>query len=375
MKVLFNALQAGNRSGTGRYTVQLLHGLNALQGPDFEVIAAWPRDLDPPEGMRVPSARYGGGTLQRLLDEHFKLPKSADEAAADLLHYPANFGPWRARKPVVVTVHDLSFLRHPEWFPRSRSLYYRHAIRRTVRTATRIIADSEATAADLRELLRVPGEKVDVIPLGVEPRFAPASAAAQQAAREKYRLPERFFLYIGTLEPRKNLAALIRAWVRIAWTIEEDLVIAGRAGWRMGALAEAIAENPHPDRLHLPEHIKDADLPAVLSAATAFVWPSLWEGFGLPPLEAMACGVPVLCSSTSSLPEVTGDAALLVNPTDEAAIGAGMQGLAQDTALRDTLHAQGLKRAAEFTWRRTAMLTLESYRKAVQAAPRSPIAV
>jgi glycosyltransferase involved in cell wall biosynthesis len=277
------------------------------------------------------------------------------------VHYPASIGPLDGGPNVVVTVHDCIFMRHPDWFRWERAEYYRWAGCRSARRAARVIADSQATAYDLRELIGVPDSRIDVVPLGVDGQFRPATAEAIETVRAQYKLPESYFLYVGTLEPRKNLAAVVRAWDCVAEEIEEDLVIAGRTGWKTEEMLAAIRQAKHRDRVHLPGFIEQTDLVPAISAAQVFVWPSLFEGFGLPVLEAMACGTPVLTSTTSSLPEVAGDAALLVDPESDEAIAEGMKRLSRDDVLRARLSAAGLQRAAEFTWTRTAELTLKTY--------------
>jgi glycosyltransferase involved in cell wall biosynthesis len=297
-----------------------------------------------------------------LLFARARLTGLSKIAGADLIHCPANFCSGRSRIPQVLTVHDLSFLRHPEWFRVDRAAYYSYAIRRSVRLARRIIADSRATATDLESLLGVSPARIDVVPLGVGAEFQPATAERVDAVRKQYDLPEAFFLYVGTHEPRKNLARLVEAWNSIADEYPQDLVLAGRAGWKSAHLTAAIAASPHAARIHRPGYVPRRDLPALLSAADAFVYPSLFEGFGLPPLEAMACGTPVLTSATSSLPEVVGNAAVLVDPTDIASIADGLlRVLAEATALRQ----HGPQRAAAFTWERCAAATIAIYRAAL----------
>lgn len=371
MHVLINGLQAGNRSGTGRYIIELVRALGALD-TDARVTAVWPAGIEAPlPDFRNESTAWfeiqyqPAGVMARLFFDQFGLLRLRSQIEADLMHYPANFGPIHAAGGLVVTVHDLSFMRHPEWFRADRAAYYRFAARRTARVARRLIADSQATARDIEEFLGFPSGRIDVIPLGVGTAFRPAAKAACRMVREKYRLPADFFLYVGTMEPRKNLPRLIRAWSRIAGEISQDLVIAGRHGWKTDALQKALTRSAYATRIHLPGFIAAEDLPALLTAAQVFVWPSLLEGFGLPPLEAMACGTPVLTSSTSSLPEVTGDAALLVDPDDEDALADALRALAGDKAIRDGFRAKGLVRAAQFTWKRTARMTIETYARAL----------
>jgi glycosyltransferase involved in cell wall biosynthesis len=268
----------------------------------------------------------------------------------------------------VLTVHDLSFLREPGWFKRDRATYYRSMIGRSVQTADRILADSEATASDLREFLRVPSEKIDVILLGVDPQGVPETTNADSAIRAKYGLDRDYFLYLGTIEPRKNLPRVVEAFDQIAGDIDVDLVIAGRPGWRYASTMDAIEHAHSRERIRRIGFVPDEDAPSVLRGATAFVWPSLWEGFGLPPLEAMAQGVPVLTSNISSLPEVVGDAAVTVDPEDVDAIALGMCRIATDAELRARLIEAGLARAVKLTWDKTARETLAAYRRTLDGA-------
>jgi glycosyltransferase involved in cell wall biosynthesis len=371
MRVILNGLQAGNLSGTGRYTTELARRLPGLSD-DVEYIVIWPKHVLHPRlvsGVDEAFVNVDAQTAARRL--HFdQIAVRAERVRlkADVVHFPANIGPIAPMQGTVLTIHDLSFFRDPTWYRRDRAVYYRFAVERSVRVASRIIVDSVATAADLHDMLRVPESRIDIIPLGVGEELHPASAEQQSAARGWYKLPESFFLFVGTVEPRKNLVRLIQAWSRIAATCPHDLVIAGREGWKTGPVRTAAASSPHSKRIHFPGFIAHDDLPAVLSAAHAFVWPSLWEGFGLPPLEAMACGTPAVVSDVSSLPEVVGDAALAVDPNNVDRIAGAMQEVATNTALRDRLKTRGLSRAAMFTWERTAKATLNTYR-AVMGRP------
>ncbi len=344
MKVFLSAVQAGNRSGTGRYTEELLAVLAArddvsltVQGGATGRIAAYPWSR-----LLGPGGRY------------------------DVMHYPANFCPIMGTSNTVVTVHDLSFLRHPEWFSANRARYYQWAFAVTKRRAARFIADSHATKQDLIEITGISETLIDVAHLGVSAAFRPASLDQQNTVRTRYALPGSFFLYVGTLEPRKNVPALLRAFDRVAEIVPQDLVICGREGWKVAGIREALAGMLHADRVKFPGFIEDADLPAVMSAAHAFVWPSLFEGFGLPPLEALACGTPVLTSRTSSLPELFEGHALLVDPISEAEIAEGLVALAEGNGAagaESVAHAQG------FTWERTADAVVAAYRHVRLSAP------
>lgn len=302
------------------------------------------------------------GTLGRGLE----MRRSARRIEPDIIHSPASFtrrfgSGFSKGGKLILTVHDLSFMRDARWFRADRAAYYRTTIRRSVRQADRILVDSEATAIDLSELLNVDSGSIDVIPLGVDARFQPASKEEVRRVRQTYALPDTFCLYLGTLEPRKNIPRIIQAFDRIAGECPHGLVIGGRDGWKFGAIYDAATASRFRERIYFTGFVDPKDLPALLSAAEIFVWPSLWEGFGLPPLEAMACATPVITSNTSSLPEVVGDAALTVTPEDLDAIADAMRSLLSDSALRDRLREQGLIRAREFTWKRTIELTYASY--------------
>lgn len=361
MRILINGLQAGNRSGTGVYTQRLVEWLPRV-ADDLEFAALWPEDMPSPTSVEV-CPRSGG--LRRILSDQWGVRADRRRLNADLVHYPASVGNVLGLPDTVVTVHDLSFLVEPQWFRAGRAAYYRWAVSRSARAARRILADSEATARDLRERLSIPAERIDVVPLGVDESLKPATPDECRAARERYNLPPRYFLYLGTIEPRKNVARIVRAWSRVAKDGVPDLVLAGRYGWKVEPILREVMDSPYTERIHLPDFIAREDMAAVMTGAEAFVWPSLYEGFGLPPLEAMACGVPVLTSNTSSLPEAVGDAALTLNPLDENAVAEGIRRLANDPDLRETLRRAGLARAAQFTWRRTAELTAASYRHAL----------
>ncbi len=372
MRILLDALQAGNQSGTGTYALALARTLPQSL-PAAEVAAVYPEHLSDsfaamPLSERYPCsvAGFPTGTIARSI----QMRRAAQRFKPDIVHYPASFARLTGRSgassaKMIVTIHDLSFLRHPEWFERRRAIYYRMAIRPTVRNADLLLADSQATADDLQSLLGVPPDKIVVTHLGVDEGFAPAPSTAIEAVRKRLRLPRKFFLYLGTIEPRKNLPRVIAAYDEIAAGCDLDLVIAGREGWRTGETRAAWERSPSKSRIHFPGFVSSAEMCALLSAAEVFVWPSLWEGFGLPPLEAMACGTPVITSSTSSLPEVVGDAGLTVNPEDTGAIAHAMRTLVNDVALRARLRDAGLARAREFTWKRTAELTARAYERAL----------
>ncbi|MBN1484694.1 MAG: glycosyltransferase family 4 protein [Chloroflexia bacterium] len=260
----------------------------------------------------------------------------------------------------VLTVHDLAFMVHPECAVPSLEWYLHGAVSRALERADLVLADSECTRQDLIRLKGADPQRVRVLYLGVEEDFRPLEDhAALERVRARYELPERFLFTVGTIQPRKNLPRLLQALASLPEALRLPLVVAGKPGWLYEETFAAV------ERLSLQSWVRflgftpDEDLPALLNLALALVYPSLYEGFGLPPLEAMACGTPVLTSDAASLPEVVGEAAVLVDPLDVAGIAAGLRRLIEDGALRQSLRAAGLERARGFSWERSARQLLE----------------
>ncbi|MCS7287390.1 MAG: glycosyltransferase family 1 protein [Anaerolineae bacterium] len=281
----------------------------------------------------------------------------------DLFHATEHLLPRFSRIKTVFTLHDLIFLFHPETHKPMNRWFLTLMMPRFLRAADAVITVSECTKKDAMRFYNIPEEKITVIYEGVSPRFHPVSSEIVGAVRLKYGLPERFILYVGTIEPRKNLIALLEALHYLLTTYHLQLVIVGKKGWLYEGFFRRLRELGLEERVHFTGYVPDEDLPALYSAADLFVFPSLYEGFGLPVLEAMACGVPVICSNTSSLPEVAGDAALLVDPTDVQALAKAIERALTDETLRAMLRAKGLERARMFTWEKTAQKTLEVYRR------------
>jgi alpha-1,3-rhamnosyl/mannosyltransferase len=270
--------------------------------------------------------------------------------------------------PLVTSVHDMCYLRHPEFSPGDRVKWLRAGLERTFRRAAAIIVDSEFTRRELLELCpSVTPDKVHVILLGVHyERFAdPANVDRSAMLRAQWNLPKRFALFLGTLEPRKNLQGLISAYERLPTDLQHEfpLVLAGTPGWRQEYFRPQLDALRRRGLLFEIGYVAQEDVPALLAAADVFCFPSLYEGFGLPPLEAAAAGTPVLCGDAASLPEVMGDAAVYVDPHDVDGIAAGLQSILKDADLRDKLRAAGRRRARQFTWERCARQTLDVYRR------------
>ncbi|NOZ27369.1 MAG: glycosyltransferase family 4 protein [Chloroflexi bacterium] len=244
--------------------------------------------------------------------------------------------------------------------------------RRSVLRARRIIADSFSTRDDLVQTWNIPSERISVVHVGVEKVYRPAPPEAVEAFRRRRGLPERFVLYLGTLEPRKNVIAAVEAfarWIQATGDRTTWLILGGAKGWYYEQIFSRVQELGITDRVRFPGYIPSAELPDWYRAAEVFLYPSLYEGFGLPPLEAMACGTPVITSNTSSLPEVVGDAALKVDPHDVEAIAEALARLLEDADLRRQLREAGLERARLFSWERTARETIAAYHLALGKTP------
>jgi glycosyltransferase involved in cell wall biosynthesis len=349
------------QAGIGRYTRGLVGALLALPSPHHYTLFAATGNLQPAICNLQPAVRNLLKTLP-LTDDwlariwhraRLPIPIEAIVGRVDLFYSPDFvLPPTLPGVRTLLTVHDLSFLHYPDHFVPKLVRYLSRVVPRSIARAWRVLADSEATRADLIQLLGVPPGKVEVLYSGVAPRFRPEPEPGEEKRLQaRYGLGERpYVLSVGTLQPRKNYVRLIRAFARLR--PETQLVIAGGRGWLYQEIyAEA---EKHPDRVRILGFVDEADLPALYRGAALFVFPSLYEGFGLPVLEAMACGVPVVCSDASSLPEVAGEAALLVDPHDEEGLAERMERALADERLREEMIVRGLEQAARFTWERAA---------------------
>lgn len=273
----------------------------------------------------------------------------------------------------VLTVHDLSFERDPASAPPRLLPFLKRVVPYSTHRATHIVADSHATANDLTNLYGIAPDRITTIYSGVDRRFKPGSDVSWQsqqdaALRKRYNLGEkRFILTVGTMQRRKNHVTLVRAFARIAAHTDFDLIISGGKGWLYDDVIAEINKLGIAARVRLAGFVADADLPALYRAASVFAFPSLYEGFGLPPLEAMACGVPVVTSNASSLPEVVGDAGLMVDPLDVDGLAAMLMRSLDDQVWREYAIAAGLERAREFTWQRAAQQLADVYERALAA--------
>jgi glycosyltransferase involved in cell wall biosynthesis len=277
----------------------------------------------------------------------------------DVFHSPDFIPPRFGYRRSVITVHDLAFLRYPQFLTAESRRYYNGQIEDAVRRAAAISADSHATRLDLIERLRVPPEKITVIPLGLDPAFCPQPEDVVSRVLARHGLPRGYVLFVGTFEPRKNVPALVRAYAQLRDA--PPLVLVGNTGWLFEETARAIAALNLERRVRVLENVPAEELPALYSGAAVLALPSLSEGFGLPVLEAMGCGTPVIIADRASLPEIAGEAALRINPEDEASLADALERVLGDSTLRATLAARGADRVQHFQWEATARATLELY--------------
>ncbi len=310
------------------------------------------RRFGPQVARLAPRGRFDG--VRGHLWEQIALPS---QVRGRLLWSPANTGPLAVRRQVL-TVHDLAALDHPEWFTAKFAGWYRRLMPPLARRVSHIIAVSEFTKRRLVETTGVEAEKVSVVPNGVDGDFRPRSLDQVRATRRALGIPPgRYLLSVGSQEPRKNIARLLRAWELVQDSLDDGLwlVVAGGPGTRL-AFREASFTSV-PSRVHLTGYVSDGQLPALYSGAMAIAFPSMYEGFGLPVLEAMACGTPAIVADNTALPETTGDAAVMVDPLSVDSIAEGVGRIAADDTLRDELARRSLARARQFTWDRAADAT------------------
>lgn len=358
-------------AGIGRYTREMVKALADIdmQPPQYQLFVANTKQkmLPPAPG---PNFHWKTTQLSRRWLERLwyrlraPLPIERWTGPLTLFHAPDFvLPPVNRNTRTLVTIHDLSFVRHPESVMPGMSRYLNKWVPHSVQQADHVIAVSEATRHDLIELYNTPPEKVSVLYHGVTPEFTPITDPAQLATvRQKYSLGEQpIILNVGTVQPRKNIQRLIQAFVGV--DTQATLVIAGGKGWQSDDIYAEVKRQGLTNRVHFTGFVADDDLPALYSAATLLAYPSLYEGFGLPVLESMACGTPVVASNQSSLLEVVGDAGLQVNPTDTAAITAAMQQLLDNADLRQKLSVAGKKQAAKFTWSSMAADLIEIYKE------------
>jgi glycosyltransferase involved in cell wall biosynthesis len=363
---------ARRQSGVGAYVQRLIAGLATIDRVNHYtcLVAA-----DGP-GLPVKQANFAAWTTRVSFEDHLRgdlwllgyLPLRLRVLRADVYHGPAVFLPHvKLGYRTVVTIHDLVSFLFPETVPRKYSLYMRLMTRLAVRSADRVIAVSQVTKTDLEQILGVPSGKIVVIHEAVGPEFAcPVPPDTVEAVVRRYGLQRPYCLFVGNLEPRKNLPALIEAFAEVrhrlgATSHAPQLVLAGTRAWFHAGILRAVEQHGLGAAVAFTDYVPLADLPALYAGATCFVFPSLYEGFGLPVLEAMAAGAPVVAARAGSIPEVASDAALLVDAHVPGELATAIESVLTDAALRERLVLRGRTRAAAFEWDAVARRTLAVY--------------
>jgi len=353
----------GQRSGIGKHTYRLLGALLDMK-PDWEFLLYSNRPLEP-LGPCLSRAKpvISGSPSKRLLWMHFVLPSVIRNSQPNLCHFPNSMAPLRQQSPFVLTIHDASLFIHSNHHPLARLISIRLPLTYLARKASAVITVTNNSKDKLLPILNIPAEKVHVIHNAPASDFEPISDPAQRdAIRDKYELPDQYLLFVGTLESRKNLVRLVRAFDQVQKKgFPHQLIIAGADGWMSDRLYEEIENLDLQSQVRLIGYVPDNDLPGLLSMSTLLVYPSLFEGFGLPPVEAMTCGTAVVTSDCSSMPEVCGDAAHYVDPEDETSIAEGIITVLEDEEYRQELIRRGFLRASLYSWEEAARKTIDLY--------------
>lgn len=367
MKIVVDAHMVGSReTGNETYVVNLL--LNLARLPGIECAAGVMSDVNLPALLHDSSLKLfplcPSGNLARLV---YTLPAMCQRWQADVLHV-TYIGPFFVPCPLVVTVHDVAFKHHPEFFsPRDR-LLFATLLPVTLQRASAVITVSRHARQEIIALFPYLSGKVHVTPEAASTLFRPiGEEGSLQTVRSRYGIRSEFILAVGNLQPRKNLLRLISAFASVRHRMKSvQLVVAGKAQWKSSAIYAEVKRLGLESDIVFTGYVSDEDLALLYNAAKVFVYPSIYEGFGLPILEAMACGTPVVTSNTSSMPEVAGDAAILIDPYQEEQIGDAIQQVLTNPDLRLSLSEKGLKHAQRFSWHRTAQETVRVYQTVLE---------
>lgn len=361
-------------TGSGQYLSHLLNAIAEIDKKnDYSIFGPQPIEKGKTSSYpyyvhKVPGFATRNDNIEKVMWEQFTGPAAAHQAGMDLFHVPYFAPPLIARTPTVVTIHDVIPLRLPAYQPNGRVKAYMNLVARAALRANMIITVSQHAKQDIIDVLKLPAERIRVIYEAAGEEYQPVADPVKLAeARARYDVGERYVFYLGGLDQRKNVPQLVRAFAQVYKQVGDPdlrLLIAGNPDKQKGSLFP----DPRPiaAELGVTEQIKyhfiaEEDKAAMYSGASLFVFPSLYEGFGLDPLEAMGCGAPVVCSNRTSLPEVVGDAALSVDPNDTQALVEAMSNVLTNSELRADLRARSLQRAQQFSWRKTAAETIAVY--------------
>jgi glycosyltransferase involved in cell wall biosynthesis len=373
MKIAIDvSLAVGDSAGVGSYTRGLLEGLSAIDAENEYLLYSY---LDFPDAPQPLLPHKPNFSLRRLPleGEHWErmwygadLPPKEALEAVDVLHSTFFNAPKEHYGALVVTIYDVSFVLQPQFHIEANRLHCLQGTLNAALYADRIIAISMQTKQDLMDYFSIPAERIRLIHAAPSKIYSPErNVKVIRGALERFGIFRNFILFVGSLEPRKNLKTLLQAYARYRqrYSSEELLVVAGGKGWLNDDLSQVVAELGITDCVKFLGYIEETDLRVLYSAAKLFVYPSIYEGFGLPPLEAMACGAPVITSNTSALPEVVGDAATVIDPHDSEELCQAMRMVLGNSSRRSKMRQQGLERAKRFSWERAARETLAVYRE------------
>ena len=357
----------GQRTGTEAYAFFLIEALVPLTTAGGHQLRLYFNQA-PPENLFIEADHVDNVVIPQIrVWTHLRLSRELSRRPPDVFFTPAHVIPYGYHGPSVATVHDLGYHYFPEAHTRRQRVYLRWSTRHNSQRSRRVIADSNATKEDLATHYGIDQGKVDVIYPGIDPSLRPVTDKSQlEQTQAKYGIKAPYLLFIGTLQPRKNLERLIEAYA--ASGLKHQLVLAGKKGWHAQPIMKQIEaqDNSVQNRILLPGYVEDNDKAALISGASAVVFPSLYEGFGFPVVEGNVCETPVLCANTSSLPEIAGDAALLIDPLDAVGLADGIYRLVRDQSLRDELIQAGRQNARRFSWKRAAEEVLASLRQAIE---------
>ncbi len=358
------------RGGISNYVLRLLGSLAALDADtDFCVLHSRKERTPPTPGPNFCPVACWTPSHHRL--ERWALGVEAARLRLDLLHSPDFIPPTFGYRRSVITVHDLNFVRYPQFLTAQSLRYYNRQIEWAVRRADHILADSYATRSDLISLLGAPPEKITTVHLAADPAFRPLPEAETEQVAAQYGLEPGYLLCVGTLEPRKNIPGLLEAYRSLldAKVTRAPLVLVGGKGWLYDEIFERVKELQLTRQVRFLHRVPDAELVGLYNGASLLATVSFYEGFGLPPLEAMACGAPVVVADRASLPEVVGEAGLLVDPDDPDDIARALTRVLTEESLRARMRELGLAQAARFTWEKTARETWAVYRMVLEQSP------
>lgn len=364
--------KGGEKAGISHYTYYLVKNLLAIDKKNTYVLFFDYRMKDTSEFEQknveidyFPFSQYK--KFMPFAYSHLLISAELKSKKIDIYHAPANVVPMNYNRPTVLTIHDMAIYKHPSWFPTGQNFSVKVLVPSSIKRANKIIAVSNSTKRNLTQLMKVPANKTSVVYEAGFKEKLPTKTAINKTFRN-HRLNDNFVLYLGTLEARKNIVRLIKAWEQIVEnkpkkTADWQLVIAGQKGHKFSEVFKAIKNSKAGDKIRYLGYVSHQDKVVLMKEANAFAFPSLWEGFGLPILEAMHFGTPVLTSNVSSMPEVAGNAAVLVNPSKIDDISKGLEKMITSKSLLNRLSKQGKAQAKKFSWSKCARETLAVYKQ------------